>query len=48
MLLAVSTFFQTLEDKVCLVCGEKLMEQAESYVNECIACQEQLAEAKTT
>lgn len=35
---AVSTFFQAIPDKVCSVCGEKLEEQAESYLNECLSC----------
>ncbi|MFY0545157.1 protein YhfH [Brevibacillus sp. H7] len=36
----VTTFFQNLEAKCCTQCGNAMTEQAESYLNECIPCQE--------
>lgn len=35
---AVSVFYQAIPDKFCSVCGEKMEEQAESYLNECVIC----------
>ncbi|PLR80823.1 YhfH family protein [Bacillus canaveralius] len=38
MLQSPVEFFRTLPKKVCPECGEKVFEQAESYLMECDRC----------
>jgi len=36
----VQSFYRNLESKCCATCGDVIVEQAESYMNECFHCQE--------
>ncbi|UFJ41250.1 YhfH family protein [Brevibacillus humidisoli] len=45
-MMAVSEFFATLQKKCCSVCGNVIVEQAESYATECFHCSEQAPEDK--
>ncbi|MDZ5473839.1 protein YhfH [Bacillus sp. 31A1R] len=38
MLQSPVEFFRTLPKKVCPECGQQVMEQAESYLQECDRC----------
>ncbi|WP_019123853.1 protein YhfH [Brevibacillus massiliensis] len=43
-MMAVRTFFATLPKKCCIVCGNPIVDQAESYMPECFHCQEERLE----